>query len=98
MATVTYEKITPTPVPDATVEKMFRDGVHRQYRITPDDGYVLHNNVRDWTQIDEETGKETFCRGYSTSYSSVPASYDFNENPNELYAVPADSVPAEQIF
>lgn len=98
MATVTYEEITPTLIPNTTVEKMFRDGVHRQHRITPDDGYVLHNNVRDWTRQDEETGEEILYRGYSTVHSSVPANYDFSENPNELYAVPADSVPAEQIF
>ena len=98
MTTVTYEEIIPTLIPNTTVEKMFRDGVHRQYRIIPIDGYVLHNNVRDWKHIDPETGKETFYCGYSTSCSSVPASYDFQENPNEIYAVPADSVPAEQIF
>lgn len=74
------------------------DGVLRLYRIYPNEGYVLHNNVRDWKHIGPETGEETFYRGYSTSGSSVPASYDFNENPNELYAVPDDSVPAEQIF
>ena len=98
MATVTYEEITHTLIPNTTTGKMFRDGVHRQYRITPIDGYVLHNNVRDWTERNEETGEETLYLGCSTSYASVPANYDFNENPNELYAVPADSVPAEQIF
>lgn len=98
MAIITYEEVTPTLIPNTTMVKTLRDGVHKQYNITPVYGYVLHNNVRDWTQIDEEAGEETFYRGYSTSYSSVPASYDFNENPSEFYAVPADSVPAEQIF
>lgn len=98
MATIIYEEVIPTLIPNTTIVKTLRDGVHKQYNITPVYGYVLHNNVRDWTQIDEETGEETFCRGYSTSYSSVPATYDFSENPNDLYAVPADSVPAEQIF
>ena len=92
------EEVTPSPIENATVCKGIVDGVHRQYEIAPNEGYVLHNNVRDWTHIDAETGEETFYRGYSRSGSSVPASYDFSENPNELYAVPADSVPAEQIF
>ena len=98
MTTIIYEEVTPTLIPNTTVEKMLRDGVHRQYVITPIDGYVLHNNVRDWTHIDPDTMEETFYRGYSQSSSSVSSNYDFTENPNELYAVPAGSVPAEQIF
>ena len=98
MKKVIYEEVNPTLVENARTEKVLMDGVHRLYRIYPNEGYVLHNNVRDWKHIDPETGGETFYRGYSTSCSSVPASYDFSENPNELYAVPTDSVPAEQIF
>lgn len=98
MATITYEDVIPALIPNTTMTKTLRDGVPTVYRIYPIEGYVLHNNVRDWKHIDAETGEETFYRGYSTSSSSVPASYDFSENPNELYAVPADSVPAEQIF
>lgn len=98
MKTVICEEVNPTLVENARTEKVLMDGVHRLYRIYPNDGYVLHNNVRDWKHIDTETGEETFYRGYSTSSSSVHASYNFSENPNEIYAVPADSVPAEQIF
>lgn len=98
MKKVIYEEVNPTLVENARTEKVLMDGVHRLYRIYPNEGYVLHNNVRDWTRIDPNTMEETFYRGYSRSGSSVPASYDFSENPNELYAVPADSVPAEQIF
>lgn len=98
MVTITYEDVIPTLIPNTTMTKTLRGGVPTVYRITPIDGYVLHNNVRDWTHIDIETGEETFYRGYSRRGSSVPASYDFSENPNEIYAVPADSVPAEQIF
>ena len=95
---IVREKVTPTPIPNTNVFSAFVNGVHRQYEITPNNGYVLHNNVRDWKHIAPETGEETFYRGYSTSSSSVHASYNFSENPNEIYAVPADSVPAEQIF
>lgn len=98
MAVFTYEDVTPTLIPNTTMRKTLRDGVPTVYRITPIDGYVLHNNVRDWTHINPDTMEETFYRGYSRSGSSVPASYDFAENPSELYAVLADSVLAEQIF
>lgn len=95
---ITRAEFIPAPIENAKVVKAFVNGEHRRYEITPVYGYVLHNNVRDWTERNEETGEETLYLGYSTSYASVPANYDFNENPNELYAVPADSVPAEQIF
>lgn len=95
---ITREEIAPTPIENTTVVKAFVNGAHRQYEITPNDGYVLHNKVRDWIQRNEETGEEILRCGYSSCMSSCPASYDFSENPNELYAVPADSVPAEQIF
>lgn len=98
MKTVIYEEVIPTLVENTRTEKALIDGVHRLYRIYPSEGYVLHNNVRDWKHIDEETGEEIFYRGYSTSCSSVPASYDFLENPNELYAILINDVPAEQIF
>lgn len=108
MATVTYEEITPTLIPNTTMKKMFRDGVHRQYVITPVDGYVLHNSVRDWTRQDEETGEEILYRGYSTVHSSVSASYDFTQTTiidgytaygdKEIFARPASEVPADQIF
>ena len=95
---IVREEVTPTPISNTTVVKVFVNGVHRQCEITPNDGFVLHNNVRDWKDINLETGEATSYCGYSRSTSSVSASYDFTENPNELYAVPADSVPAEQIF
>ena len=95
---IVREEVTPTPIPNTKVVNAFVNGVHRQYEITPNDGFVLHNNVRDWTHINPDTMEETFYRGYSQSSSSVSANYDFTENPNELYAVPVDSVPAEQIF
>lgn len=95
---ITRVEIAPTPIESATVVKAFVNGIHRQYEITPVDGYVLHNNVRDWIECNGETHEEILRCGYSAGMSSCPANYDFNENPNELYAVPADSVPAEQIF
>lgn len=108
MAVFTYEDVVPTLIPNTTMTKTLRDGVPTLYRIYPIEGYVLHNNVRDWTGIDPETMEETFYRGYSTSYSSVPASYDFTQTTTidgytaygnkEIFARPASEVPADQIF
>lgn len=50
----------------------------RVYVITPIEGYVLHSSTRDWTDVDPETGEETFYRGYGTSIATVPLSYDFD--------------------
>ena len=98
MAVITRQEVIPTPVENATVVKAFVDGVHRQYEITPNAGYVLHDKVRDWTETDFETGEEIVKLGYTTINASCPATYDFVANPREFYTAPADSVPADQIF
>lgn len=95
---ITKEEVVPAPIENTKVVKAFVNGVAKQYEITPNNGYVLHNNVRDWIERNDETGEEILRCGYSAGRSSCPASYDFSENPNKFYAVPADSVPAEQIF
>lgn len=98
MAVITYEDVIPSPIANATVQKGFADGVHRIYSISAVDGYVLHDNGNDWTEIDPITGEETLKLGYSRGTCSCAASYDFVANPREFYAVPEDSVPADQIF
>lgn len=83
MARWTYETIT-SPIPNAKVEKGFADGVHKIYRITPNDGYELHDTERDYTDIqtvvDEETGEETYNEipmlGYGTD-CTCEAAYAF---------------------
>jgi hypothetical protein len=79
----TYETID-SPIPNATVEKGYSNGVHKVYRISPNSGYVLHDTARDYidfrTVIDEETGEETVVEipmlGYGT-FCSCSASYAF---------------------
>lgn len=98
MAVVTYEDVIPSLIANTTMRKLLSDGVHRVYYITPVDGYVLHDNAVDWTDIDPETGEEITITSYYTGTCSCGANYDFTANPREFYAVPADSVPADQIF
>jgi hypothetical protein len=78
------------------------------YEITPNEGYVLHNNARDWTDVDPETMEETFYRGYSATSSTVALTYDFGNTTiidgytaygrKEIFARPASEVPENQIF
>lgn len=98
MATYTYEDVTPTLIEDTTMQKLFIDGVHKTYRITPNDGYVLHDKNRDWTDVDPDTMEETLKLGYTTGTATCGANYDFTTNPREFYAVLETSVPADQIF
>ena len=96
-----YELVTPTPIENATVQKYINNqGVHRSYRITPNEGYVLHDKGYDTIVYDEETMEPTgeVILGYRTSTASCPANYDFEENPNEYYCVLATDVPADRIF
>lgn len=95
----TYEDVIPTLIENTTMQKRLLDGVHRTYLITPNEGYVLHDKRMDEPVIDRETGEETgeVVKVYRTSTATCPASYDFTENPWEFYAVPEDSVPADNI-
>lgn len=95
---ITREDLNPTLIENTSMKKVFRDGVHVQYDITPNEGYVLHDNLYDNPVLNEETGEETIVLGYRVSTASVAARYDFEANPRELYAVLATDVPADQIF
>ena len=97
MAVVTREDVTPIYA-NTTMQKVYVDGVHQQYAITPVDGYVLHDQKRDWYDIDPETEEEILMLGYTTGTASCAVNYDFVANPREFYAVLASSVPADQIF
>ena len=89
-----------TPIIKNTTMKIYvdGDGVQRIYRIAPIDGYVLHDNRKDWTDIDQETNEEVLFEGFASGSVSVPISYDFEANPFNLYTKLASEVPADQIF
>lgn len=91
----TYENVIPTLIENTTMQKRLLNGVHRTYMITANEGYVLHDKDLDFTTPED---RETFIAGYTTGTCTCAASYDFAVNPREFYAVPADSVPADQIF
>ena len=93
MAVITFEEVNPTPIPNATVVKGLVDGVHRNYRISPNDGYVLHDGAGDW--VDDNGTK---CKAYYRGGCSCGANYDFMANPREFCVVPENEVPTEHIF
>lgn len=68
------------------------------YRITPNEGYVLRDNMSDWEVINPETMEVTIKQAYCRGTISVSANYDFEANPREIEAVLETSVPADQIF
>lgn len=96
--TITYEEVTPTLIENTTMQKFLMDGVHRTYIIEPVDGYVLHDKVNDWTDVDFDTGEETFKLGYIRGTVSCGANYDFEANPREFYTVFESEVSAETVF
>lgn len=93
MAVVTYEAVEPTPIANALVQKCYQDGVHKSYFITPNEGYVLHDNAYDFEDMD---GNQFL--GYRTTTATCGANYDFAVNSREFYAVLETDVPADQIF
>lgn len=83
------EIVEPSYIENTTILKVFTDeGVHRNYRITPNDGYAMHDKILD--EQDEETKK--LCLGFRLSTASVGADYDFFVNEREFYTHAKDYV------
>lgn len=99
MATV-YEEVIPSLISNTTMLKSIVDGELRSYRITPIDGYVMHDKMMDVEVLDEITHEPTgeVLTGYRASTAGVGYNYDFVANPREFYAVLTSEVPADQIF
>ena len=96
---ITYEDVIPSLIENTVMQLALRDGTPSTYRITPIEGYVLHDKAYDYPLFDEE-GNETgeIALGYRTSTAGCAATYDFETNPREFYTVLASSVPTDQIF
>lgn len=58
------------------------------YKIEPKEGYILHVKELDEPVLDEN-GNETgeVKKGYTKAFTTVEASYDFEKNEREIYAV-----------
>lgn len=65
------------------------DGVLKRYEIYPVEDYVIHDNDIDVVEYDEETGEEIRREHwYTDTYTMVRWDYDFDTNPNNIYAIP----------
>lgn len=84
---IIYEDLNLSFFENATMKKGFINGVHKIYRIIPDEGYVLHVKGRDYTDIDHITGEEIYKLGFTRGSVTCSANYDFVANPDEFYAV-----------
>ena len=107
---LTYETLANILIPNTTMQKILLDGVHKQYDILPNEGYVLHDNTLDFDEIDEETHEPTgnVVLGYYPIGRTCSVNYDFDNTTiidgytaygsREFFARPANEVPTEQIF
>lgn len=106
----TYEPMD-TLIPNTTMVKgINEEGIHKNYRITPNEGYVLHDNASDYYDIDPETGMESdvVVLTYYTGMCSCGKNYDFDNTTiidgytaygsREFFARPATEVPENNIF
>lgn len=87
-----------SPIENTTMLELLRDGVLYQFEIAPVSGYVLHDKANDFMDINPDTMEEFLRLGFTRGTVTCAARYDFAENSREFYAVPEDSVPADQIF
>jgi len=71
----TYDPMD-TLIPNTTMVKgINEEGIHKNYRIYPNDGYVLHDNAADGIDYENE---EAVVRRYSSGTCSCGAAYDFS--------------------
>ena len=84
-----YKEIEPL-IPNTICEAREVDGKISSYRISPAEGYKLHEITLDEPIINEETHEETgeIKLGFTKAYVTAGANYDFDLNDREIYAVP----------
>ena len=100
MTTITTgEFVVPSLIENTTMQEILKDGILYGYFITPIEGYVLHDKNYDNEIVDFETDEPTgeVSLGYRTSKASVMGNYDFVVNTRELYAIPKEFIPEEQL-
>ena len=76
-----YKPIDPK-LKNTIFEAREKDGKVISYRISPAEGYKLHEVTLDEPVIDKETHEETgeIKKGYTTAYVTAGGSYDFETN------------------
>lgn len=92
---VVREDLIPTLIPNTSMQKIIVNGVHTQYGIKANEGYVLHDNSLDEEEINEETYEPTgnIILGFYRGTRTVNYNYNFIANPREFYAILETELP-----
>lgn len=78
MVTITNGNYVASPIPNTTMLEKLRDGALYAYSITPNGGYVLHDEGRNVADLDPITREETIRFGYTAGATTCSAAYDFS--------------------
>lgn len=97
---------TPSLIENATMQIYSNNTGDVAYRITPVEGYVLHDKGRDFQAVDpdtydplfDENGDPIMVQGFTGGTASCGINYDFEANPREFFTKLESEVPADQIF
>lgn len=95
MAVTIYEIATDIVLENITVERVFDDGVHTAYRLTANEGYVLHSPSLDSEVVDPITG-ETHIEQYYYRQRTLTAVRPISTW--DWHAVLETDVPPDMIF
>lgn len=81
-------KVIDAKLENTIFEAREENGEILSYRIRPADGYKLHEVTLDEEIMNEETLEPTgrIKLGYTNSYVTVGANYDFDKNDRQIYA------------
>lgn len=74
---IIIETINPTLIPNTTMEKVVNDGVPLYFKVSPNEGYVLHDTTHDVVDIDPITMVQSKKLGFTKGYVTCGASYGF---------------------
>ncbi len=86
-------------IPNTRMEAYYNtSNILRKYYIYPLEGYGLHHNGYDEHILDEE-GNETgeVIQRFTTAFTTVVANYDFEANPDNIFAVPLSELDENQL-
>ena len=64
MSIIAFENATDIMLDNITVQRKYVNGVHTAYRLTANDGYVLHNPDTDIEDTDRLTGEVAVITSY----------------------------------
>lgn len=107
-----FVEVTPI-IPNTTMQQFVNaNDVATAYKITPNEGYVMHNKGRDFNIYDDYGNVIDRKQGFTSAPTTCPISYDFTPfemtcdngqtvtayGTKEYFVIPESEIPADQIF